>query len=156
MSHIFTEAKLEQAIIDLLGQHQNSAGEPCYPHYVGTDVARKDNSEVLIAADLRAFLARQYQADGITDGEMATILHQLQSLPASDLYQSNKTFCQWLSNGFLLKREDRHKKDLYIELVDTQQLHEQLTRLFAGEVFDPQLGNNRFRLVNQLDIEGKS
>ncbi|MGL5224622.1 MAG: type I restriction endonuclease subunit R [Aeromonas sp.] len=156
MSHIFTEAKLEQAIIDLLGQHQNSAGEPCYPHYVGTDVARKDNSEVLIAADLRAFLARQYQADGITDGEMATILHQLQSLPASDLYQSNKTFCQWLSNGFLLKREDRHKKDLYIELVDTQQLHEQLTRLFAGEVFDPQLGNNRFRLVNQLEIEGKS
>ncbi len=27
MSHIFTEAKLEQAIIELLGQHTNNAGQ---------------------------------------------------------------------------------------------------------------------------------
>ncbi|MGL5036541.1 MAG: type I restriction endonuclease subunit R, partial [Aeromonas sp.] len=156
MSHIFTESKLEQAIIDLLGQHQNGAGEPCYPHVVGSEVARKDNSEVLIAADLHDYLARQYQGDGITEGEIATIVHQLQSLPASDLYQSNKTFCQWLSNGLLLKREDRNQKDLYIELIDTQRLHEQLALLFAGEPLAPQLGNNRFCLVNQLAIEGKS
>ncbi|MCL7652489.1 hypothetical protein M8371_24255, partial [Klebsiella pneumoniae] len=25
-------------------------------------------------------------------------------LPASDLYESNKTFCAWLANGFLFKR----------------------------------------------------
>ncbi|MGL4447241.1 MAG: type I restriction endonuclease subunit R, partial [Shewanella sp.] len=156
MSHIFTESKLEQAIIDLLGQHLTATGERCYPHSVGTEVARKDNSEVLIATDLRDYLARQYQAEGITEGEIGRIVAQLQTLPASDLYQSNQTFCHWLSNGLLLKRDDREQKDLYIELIDTQQLHAQLARLFAGEVFDPQLGNNRFRLVNQLEIEGKS
>ncbi|MFN6817424.1 type I restriction endonuclease, partial [Proteus mirabilis] len=134
MSHIFTEAKLEQAIIELLGQHTNNAGQTCYPHYLGITIPRKNNSEVLIVDDLRQYLAKQYQADGITDGEITKIVQQLQSLPASDLYQSNKTFCHWLSNGFLLKREDRNQKDLYIELIDTQTLPDQLVKLFAGEV----------------------
>ena len=104
MSHIFTEAKLEQAIISLLGQHSNAEGQPCYPHFVGSNVPRKEKSEVLITDDLRQYLANQYQTEGITKGEISHILHQLQALPASDLYQSNKTFCHWLSNGFLLKR----------------------------------------------------
>ncbi|MGI2130264.1 type I restriction endonuclease subunit R [Shewanella baltica] len=154
--HVFTEAKLEQAIITLLGQQLNHVGQSCYPHYVGSDVPRQHKIEVLLADDLREFLACQYQADGITEGEIATILQQLQTLPASDLYQSNKTFCHWLSNGFLLKREDRNQKDLYIELLDTRLLHEQLARQFAGEAVEAQIGNNIFRLVNQLEIEGQS
>ncbi|SUC39684.1 Uncharacterised protein [Proteus mirabilis] len=79
------------------------------------------------------------------DGEITRIVQQLQSLPASDLYQSNKTFCHWLSNGFLLKREDRNQKDLYIELIDTQTLPSQLERLFAGEVELSVADNNRYR-----------
>lgn len=157
MSHIFTEAKLEQAIIALLGHHLNSAGQPCYPHYVGSDVPRRDNSEVLIADDLRNYLARQYQADGITEGEIAAILHQLQTLPASDLYQSNKTFCHWLSNGFLLKREDRDQKDLYIELMNTQALPSQLASMFVGqEEVIAEADHNIYRVVNQLEIEGQT
>ncbi|MGP7974758.1 type I restriction endonuclease, partial [Proteus mirabilis] len=156
MSHIFTEAKLEQAIIELLGQHANNAGQTCYPHYLGITIPRKNNSEVLIVDDLRQYLAKQYQADGITDGEITRIVQQLQSLPASDLYQSNKTFCHWLSNGFLLKREDRKQKDLYIELMDTQTLPDQLAKLFAGEVELSVADNNRYRLVNQLEIEGQA
>ncbi|HGM9746662.1 TPA: type I restriction endonuclease subunit R [Proteus mirabilis] len=156
MSHIFTEAKLEQAIIELLGQHTNNAGQTCYPHYLGITIPRKNNSEVLIVDDLRQYLAKQYQADGITDGEITKIVQQLQSLPASDLYQSNKTFCHWLSNGFLLKREDRNQKDLYIELIDTQTLPDQLVKLFAGEEVLSVADNNRYRLVNQLEIEGQA
>lgn len=110
MSHIFTETKLEQAIIELLGQHANNAGQTCYPHYLGITIPRKDNSEVLIVDDLRQYLAKQYQADGITDGEITRIVQQLQSLPASDLYQSNKTFCHWLSNGFYLSAKIATKK----------------------------------------------
>lgn len=53
MSHIFTEAKLEQAIISLLGQHANNTGQTCYPHYVGDKIPRKDSSDVLIVDDLR-------------------------------------------------------------------------------------------------------
>lgn len=89
--------------------------------------------------------------------EISHILLQLQSLPASDLYQSNKTFCHWLSNGFLLKHEDRNKKDLYTELMDIYPLPEQLASLFTehgDEVADT--GNNIYRLVNQLEIEGQT
>jgi len=155
MSHIFTEAKLEQAIISLLGQHTYAEGQACYPHFVGSNILRKDKSEVLITDDLRQYLANQYETEGITDGEISHILHQLQTLPASDLYQSNKTFCHWLSNGFLLKREDRNKKDLYIELIDTQTLPEQLAHLFAGQEELVETGNI-YRLVNQLEIEGQT
>ncbi|MCC4799630.1 type I restriction endonuclease subunit R [Enterovibrio norvegicus] len=168
MSHTFTEAKLEQAIITLLGEHRNATGQQVYPHTVGSDIARADNTEVLILDDLRSYLARQYNADGITDGEIESIIRQLQTLPASDLYQSNKTFCQWLSNGFLFKREDRSKKDLYIELIDTLALPQQLTALFSkeplvskdgatnSESLENDTGNNIFKLVNQLEIEGQT
>ncbi|MFL7022882.1 type I restriction endonuclease subunit R [Enterovibrio norvegicus] len=168
MSHTFTEAKLEQAIITLLGEHHNAAGQQVYPHVVGSDIARADNTEVLILDDLREYLASQYKADGITDGEIDSIIRQLQTLPASDLYQSNKTFCQWLSNGFLFKREDRSKKDLYIELVDTHSLPQQLVALFSkeplvskdgatnSESLENDTGNNIFKLVNQLEIEGQT
>jgi type I restriction enzyme R subunit len=156
MSHIFTEAKLEQAIISLLGLHLSAESQPCYPHFVGSNVPRKEKSEVLIADDLREYLANQYQAEGITEGEISHILLQLQSLSASDLYLSNKTFCHWLNNGFLLKREDRNQKDLYIELIDVRNLPAQLARLFSGEEVAPEIGNNIYRLVNQMEIEGQT
>ena len=47
----FTEAKLEQAIIDLLG-------ESGYPHVLGSTINREPN-EVLIRKDQRNFLSRQ-------------------------------------------------------------------------------------------------
>jgi type I restriction enzyme R subunit len=176
MSHIFNEAKLEQAIITLLGEHQTAQGQTVYPHLKGSDIARTDKSEVLILDDLRSYLASQYNADGITTGEIESIIRQLQTLPASDLYQSNKTFCQWLSNGFLFKREDRSQKDLYIELVDTRALPKKLAELFlTAQVANEQVSNergteqgtasdsdaiapdnNRYRIVNQLEIEGQT
>ncbi len=50
----FTEARLEQAIIELL------AGEGI-PHLPGGDIARSPH-EVLLKDDLRAFLSAQYGA----------------------------------------------------------------------------------------------
>ncbi|WP_343772792.1 type I restriction endonuclease, partial [Marinomonas arenicola] len=165
----FTEARLEQAIIELLG-------EQGYPHVLGQDVARNEPSQVLILDDLRRYLSKQYQQDGITPSEIESIIRQLQSLPASDLYRSNKTFCHWLANGFLFKREDRNQKDLYIELIDTQQLNAALAQLFnvsetladeadLQQVADPvppyflspsnvSSDSNVYKLVNQLEIEG--
>ena len=112
----FTEAKLEQAIIELLGQQG-------YPHLNGGELQRS-NTEVLIKEDLSAFLRKRYQHANITDGEIKTIIDQLTNLSASDLYDSNKTFCKLLSDGFLLKRESgsaagsASQKDLYIQLLD--------------------------------------
>ena len=56
----FTEAKLEQAIIELLERQD-------YPYTRGTDLERSP-SDVLIQSDLREFLASRYTADKITDG----------------------------------------------------------------------------------------
>jgi type I restriction enzyme R subunit len=106
----FTEAKLEEAIIQLLGDRG-------YPYTLGTDLERSPN-EVLIRSDLREFLASRYAADQITDGEIDSIIRQLDALNAADLYDSNKTVCKWVSDGFLLKREDRNQKDLYVQLID--------------------------------------
>ena len=114
MTAKFTEAVLEDAIIKLLGQQG-------YPHVLGADIQRAP-ADVLIVADLKAYLRKQYKAQGITDNELDTVVRQLQALPASDLYDSNKTFCKWLSDGFLLKREDTKKKDIYIQLVDYSDL----------------------------------
>lgn len=195
----FTEAKLEQAIIELLG-------EQGYPHLNGSELQR-DKSEVLIKDDLRAFLRQRYQHADITDGEIESIIRKLETLPASDLYDSNKTFCQWLSDGFLLKRESgsvagsASQKDLYIQLLDYDNVEQSVRQsLFtsknASEVaatvgadsLQPELAkvaetkgvynanpvskalehsaandacdigkdDNIYRIVNQLEIEGKT
>ena len=73
---------------------------------------------MLIRSDLKSFLSKRYAADNITDGEIDSIIRKLDALNAADLYDSNKTVCKWVPDGFLLKREDRNQKDLYIQLID--------------------------------------
>ena len=106
----FTEEKLEQAFIELLEQEG-------FPHHLGITIARKPD-EVLIEEDLQNFLINQYSSQGITVNEVKSIILQLKSLPASDLYESNKTFLKMLSDGFILKREDHTQKDIYIQLIN--------------------------------------
>lgn len=149
----FTEAQLEAAIIELLGAEG-------YPHVLGEAIERQPQ-EVLIKADLRAFLAKQYAADGITDGEIETVIRKLEAYPAADLYESNKAIMKLVSDGFLLKREDRDQKDLYVQLIDTSDLIA-FREPQAGEVpeiaaEDPAVYNhagNIFKIVNQLEIVG--
>lgn len=149
----FTEAKLEQAIIDLLGERG-------YPHVLGETIDREPG-EVLITEDLRAFLASQYADDNITAGEIDSIIRKLTTLPASDLYETNKTIMKMVSDGFLLKREDRSRKDLYIQLIDYSDLTAQKTPQ-EGEVptieAEPQAAyhasRNIYKMVNQLEIVG--
>ena len=106
----FTEAKLEEAIIQLLSDQG-------YPYTRGTDLDREPG-DVLIRSDLRDFLKKRYAHDNITDGEIDSIIRRLDALNSADLYDSNKTICKWVSDGFLLKREDRNQKDLYVQLID--------------------------------------
>jgi len=173
----FTEAKLEEAIIELLG-------EQGYSHLNGAELARSKH-EVLIKDDLRAFLSKRYQHADLTKSEIETVIRQLETLPASDLYDSNKTFCKWLSDGFLLKREAGAKagsasqKDLYIQLLDFDNVNEAVRQSLL--VAEPPLielnsaaenrgsyavntnshnhdnnkdDSNIYRFVNQLEIEG--
>jgi len=89
----FTEKKLEAAIIEPLG-------EQGFSYISGKSISRKP-SDLLIKEDLRAYLAKQYKTANITSGEIDSIIHQLETLPASDLYESNKTFFKWLSENIL-------------------------------------------------------
>jgi type I restriction enzyme, R subunit len=149
----FTEAKLELAIIELLKKQG-------YPHVPGETISREPG-EVLIKEDLKNFLAGQYADDNITTNEIDAIIRKLETLPASDLYESNKAIMKMVADGFLLKREDRSQKDLYVQLIDYKDLTEFRTPR-AGEVttviVDPpapyHAGNNIFKMVNQFEIMG--
>ncbi len=149
----FSEQKLELAIIELLG-------EQGFPHLKGDEISRQPN-EVLIKADLHDFLAKQYAADGITTDEIESVIHCLERFSAADLYDSNKSIMKMISDGFLLKREDRSQKDLYVQLIDYQDL-EQMRNPRPGEVetiVADQAGrydtsHNNYKIVNQLEIEG--
>lgn len=100
----FTEAKLEEAIAELL-THQG------YTHVLGSSISRSEE-DVLIEADIHEFLSKKYKAQSITKQEIEHIIRELRVLPSSDLYESNKTFTRYLSDGFSLKREDRSQKDI--------------------------------------------
>ena len=149
----FTEEKLERAFSELLEQEG-------FPHNLGEQILRKPD-EVLIEEDLQNFLSAQYSSQGITTSEIKSIILQLKSLPASDLYESNKSFLQLLADGFILKREDRNKKDIYIQLIDYSGLNkhrepdeEQLISISAEpkEQYPPD--KNIYKFVNQLEIFG--
>ncbi|ODS14959.1 type I restriction endonuclease subunit R [Pseudoalteromonas tetraodonis] len=164
----FTEAKLEQAVVELLG-------EQGYPLLLGGELTR-NNSDVLIKEDLRAFLTKRYAENKITTGEVDSIIAKLEKLPASDLYESNKTFCKWLSDGFLLKREvlthergrvagNAAQKDLYVQLLDYDNVEQGIkSSLIAGnamatldKVSEASVtylqDDNIYRFVTQLEIE---
>jgi len=151
----FTESQLEAAITELLG-------EMGYPHLLGDNIDRQPD-EVLIKNDLRAFLSRQYAADGITSGEIESVIRQLAAYASADLYESNKAIMKLVSDGFLLKREDREQKDLYVQLIDYSALIA-FRKPKAGEVpeivaeeqaaYGTDTGANIFKMVNQLEITG--
>lgn len=149
----FTEAQLESAIIELL----EAEG---YPHVLG-EVIERQPQEVLIKVDLRAFLAKQYADDDITQQEIEAVINQLEAYSAADLYESNKAIMKLVSDGFLLKREDHTQKDLYIQLIDYSGLvafreptPDQVPSIVAEDAATYGSGNNLFKIVNQLGITG--
>ncbi len=156
----FTEEKLEKANITLLeGQG--------YPQHPAGTLARKP-TEVLLKDDLQAYLYTRYTNDGITHGEIDSIIRRLETLSPADLYDSNKTIHKLVADGFLLKREPsanennhRSQKDLYIQLIDYSGLPEQrlpregeLESIIAETPAGYGTDRNIYKIVNQLEIEG--
>lgn len=124
---IFNEHTLEMAIMELFKDEG-------YTYVNGEKIPRCDMSEVLLTADLKAFLKKQYP--DITDSEIDGIILSLKSISGT-IYEANKAFYKLLCDGFILNREDRSKKDIYISLLDFE---------------NPD--NNDFKIVNQFEIEG--
>ena len=122
----FNEHTLEIAVMELFKDEG-------YTYVNGEKIPRRDMSEVLLTADLKAFLKKQYP--DITDSEIDGIILSLKSISGT-IYEANKSFYKLLCDGFILNREDRSKKDIYISLLDFE---------------TPE--NNDFKIVNQFEIE---
>lgn len=124
----FNEHSLELSIMELFQDEG-------YIHLTGDQIHR-EKSEVLLIDDIRQYLSDRYASDGITGGEIDSIILKLRSFSGT-LYEDNKSFIKILTDGFILTREDRSQKDIYITLVDYE---------------NPE--KNIFKIVNQVEIQG--
>lgn len=140
----FTEAQLEQAFISLIQEEEiayfigssvrkikfKGMAEP--PSTYGNLVSEK----VLLTEDLKNYLRAQYAPENMIENEIKSIVRDLERLPSSDLYESNKLIVKKVCDGFLLKRENLNQKDFYIQLFD-----------YSDK------GNNTHKIVNQSAIK---
>ena len=121
----FTEESLENAIM----QGLENRG---YEHTLGTTMVR-DSRNILLYDDLKEYLIHKYPS--ITEGEIRRVTIAFQVTDRGD-YVNNRETLSRIREGFNLKRDDK-KTNLWINLLD----------------FDhPE--NNKFRVVNQYEIQG--
>ena len=126
----FTEAELEQAIIELFTVQG-------YTYVHGGNIHRQ-YEDILLLDDLRSFLTVRYAVENLSDVEIQKIINKLNLINATPLYIGNReTF--WLVNeGFDFIRDDISKVALHVDYID----------------FDhPE--NNIFKVVNQYSVQGK-
>lgn len=125
---VFNEHALEMSIMELFQDEE-------YTYINGESISR-DMSDVLLADDLRKYLNERYASEGITESEIDGIILNLRSISGT-IYEANKAVIKLICDGFILNREDRSQKDLYISLIDFE---------------TPE--NNIFKIVNQFEISG--
>ena len=130
MPAIFTEAMLEQAIIEKFIVEG-------YDHVSGDDLHR-ELTDVLIEDDLSAFLAAKYVSQGITASEISSIIRSLRYASATPVYSANRAMFSRMVEGETFVREDRNAKDFHLRLID----------------FDKVDNKNIVKIVNQMTIRG--
>lgn len=124
----FNEQTLEMSIMELFEDEK-------YICLNGKQIHR-ERTEILLVDDLKQYLYNKYEKDNITSSEIDSIFLMLCSISGT-IYEANKAVHKKVCNGFTLRREDKTKKDLYIELIDFEAPR-----------------NNIFKIVNQFEIEG--
>lgn len=127
----FNEHALEMSIMELFQQEG-------YIYTNGEEI-HKEESDVLLRDDLRAYLRGRYDEAGITPLEIERAVAKLNANVGFSLYENNLHTYRLMVEGFSLKRDDSSLPDLYVEPID-----------FGGK----SLSNNIFRVVNQLEIKG--
>lgn len=124
----FNEHALEMSVMDFL-QDEGYA-------YVCGNKIHRERTEVLLVDDLKQYLLNRYAKEGITPSEIDGIILKLRNISGT-IYEANKAVYKLISDGFILNREDRSQKDLFIELIDFEKMD-----------------NNNFKVVNQFEISG--
>lgn len=123
----FYESDLEAIAMDFMAGPKMG-----YEYFPGADLHREPE-EVLLTGDLKDYLIARYP--DLSANELESIVRRVKS-SGNTLYEANKTFVSLLSDGFVQRREDPNKKDLYIQLLD-----------FAS----PE--SNIFKIVNQFEVK---
>lgn len=129
MKH-FTEHSLEMALMTLM------EGEG-YTYTHGQHV-HKTVDDVLLRDDLKVYLRDRYQADGITAAEVERAMAEITANRGFTLYERNAATLRLLTEGFSLKRDDASLPNLFVEPIDFRDWTK-----------------NIFRVVNQLEIQGR-
>lgn len=127
MAH-FNEHALEMAIMELFQQQGYI--------YTNGELVHKEVSDVLLRDDLRMYLRSRYE--DITSLEVESAIARLTANVGFSDYENNVSTFRLITEGFSLKREDASLPDLFVEPID-----------FTSE------SNNIFRIVNQLEIQGR-
>ena len=127
----FNEASLEQVVVERLEENGFV--------YVQGDGIDRDARDVLIRADLAAYLASRYPE--LTEAERARFVKTLDNFSAGEsaLYDSNRDIMRLISDGVVFRRDDPADKDVFIRLID----------------YDAP-DKNIFKAVNQFTIQGAS
>lgn len=129
MEKPFNEQTLEQAIIDIFKSDVD------YLYCNGSELHREIDSFIL-EEDLQGFLELSLSKHKITEHEIHQIISDIKSIENKTLYEGNKKFLNWVTNGYKVKRNNPNDKDFVFALID----------------FENPL-NNTFRIVNQIEIK---
>ncbi len=123
------EAQLELSVMELF---QAEGYE-----YISGDSVLRETTDVLLKDDLQAYLLAKYATDGITQSEVESIIFSLVRASHDPLYDANREILTKIREGFVFRRDDKTKKDLFVRLID----------------FDTP-DANIFKVVNQVEIQG--
>ena len=124
----FNEHALEMAIMELFQQEDYL--------YTNGEQVHKEVNDVLLRDDLRMYLRSRYE--DMTTLEVESAIARLTARVGFSDYENNVATYRLITEGFSLKREDASQPDLFVEPID-----------FTTE------SNNIFRIVNQLEIQGR-
>ena len=123
------ESQLELSVMKLFQQEG-------YEYIHGEKLLRQ-TTDVLLRDDLKAYLLLRYSVDGMTDTEAESIIVSLVRSSHDPLYESNREMLHKITEGFIFRREDKTKKDLFIRLIDFENIQ-----------------SNIFKVVNQFEVQG--
>ena len=123
----FTESTLEQAIIELF-KNQN------YEYSFGPELHRK-KKDILFFDDLIGYLKLKYN-NSLSENEIQRIINEITFVSSNPLFEGNRDIFNKINNGFSIYRDDSTLPNLFIELIDFNNKN-----------------NNKFRIINQYEIE---
>jgi len=123
----FTENILEQAIIDLFRKQD-------YEYSFGPDLHRR-TKDILFLDDLKSYLNDKYN-NSLTENEIQKIINEISFISSNPLFEGNREVFNKINNGFSIYRDDSTLPNLFVELIDFKTFN-----------------NNKFRIINQYEIE---